>query len=102
MTHLLILPILFLTLGLNVQGQEITYEWSNIKEFVEKMNDSTTYNQIIELLGKPYNEFATPSLPEEYVLYFDIPRESSYMYWVILDTKKKTFLYWGNEKQKKE
>ena len=43
----------------------------------------------------------TPSLPEEYVLYFDVPNEPEKMYWVMLDTKTKHFLYWGHEKQKK-
>jgi len=53
------------------------------------------------LLGKPYDEFVTPSLPEEYVLYFNIPDEPDYLYWIMLGTKNKTFLYWGGEKQKK-
>ena len=69
---------------------------------VEVMTEATTYYQIIETLGQPYEKFATPSLPEEYVLYFNVPDEPQYMYWIMLDTENKTFLYWSQQKTKKQ
>ena len=76
--------------------------WKEIKAQIEHMNESTTYDQIIQVLGKPYNEYATPSLPEEYVLYFNVPEEPEYIYWIMLNTQTKTFLYWSSERTKKE
>jgi len=102
MIRVLTLFIVFL-ISFNIAlGQEVTEEWEKIKKTVESMTDTTTYEQIVELLGKPYEEFATPSLPEEYILYFNIPNEPDYMCWIMLSTENKTFLYWGGEKRRKK
>lgn len=75
--------------------------WEKIVELVSGMDSTTLFKEIIDKLGKPYNEFITPSLSTEYVLYFDVPGEPELMYWVMLDNEKKTFLYWSKEKLKK-
>jgi len=75
--------------------------WEDVVAEVSKMDSTTHYDEIVKKLGKPYEEFATPSLLEEYVLYYDAPAATDSMCWIMLDTEKKTFLYWGQEKQEK-
>ena len=75
--------------------------WNEIKQYVAQITKSTTYKEIILKLGKPYKEFVTPTLLEEYVLYYDISDEPEFMYWIMLDTKTKRFLYWSTEKLKR-
>lgn len=75
--------------------------WLDVQSSISRMDSSTSYEQIVDVLGKPYDEYATPSLPEEYILFYDVPGVSGAFYWIILDTKTKTFLYWSGEKGEK-
>lgn len=75
--------------------------WNDVKQYIDQMTKSTTYKEIILKLGKPYNEFATPTLLEEYVLYYNISDEPGFMFWIMLDTKKKRFLYWSTDKERR-
>lgn len=75
--------------------------WPEVKEAVAKMDTATTYDDIVNILGKPYEEFATPSLPEEYVMYYNVPQQPDSMFWIMLDTETKKFIYWGGDKQEK-
>jgi hypothetical protein len=75
--------------------------WEEVQAEVAMMDSTTHYDEIVKKLGKPYQEFATPSLPEEYVLYYDAPAAPDSMFWIMIDTETKKFLYWGQVKQKK-
>lgn len=76
-------------------------DWIDVQSKVSRMNSETTYEQIIDSLGKPYEEYATPSLPEEYVMFYNVPGVNGAIFWLMLDTDKKTFLYWSGEKNEK-
>lgn len=82
-----------------VQTNPGLYDWEDIVTTIERFSAKTTYEEIIIALGKPYREFATPSLPEEYCLYFEVLGELGQMFWIMLDTQTKRFLYWSNERQ---
>ena len=71
--------------------------WEEISTRIERFSGETTYHEIVRILGKPYREFMTPSLPEEYCLYFKVPEEPQKVYWIMLDTQTKQFLYWSGE-----
>ena len=68
-----------------------------ISTHIERFSGETTYHEIVRILGKPYREFITPSLPGEYCLYFKVPEEPQQVYWIMLDTQTKQFLYWSGE-----
>jgi hypothetical protein len=74
--------------------------WEEVEAEVAQMDSTTAYDEIVSKLGKPYDEFVT-SIPEEYVLYYDVPAAPDSMFWIMLDTESKTFLYWGQVKQAK-
>lgn len=88
-------------IGISIYLDQGVDTWEEVVAEVAKMDSSTHYDEIVDKLGKPYEEFATPSLPEEYVLYYDVPAAPDSMYWIMLDTRTKKFLYWGQAKQKK-
>lgn len=81
--------------------QSSNQDWIDVQSKVSRMNAETTYDQIIDSLGKPYEEYATPSLPEEYVMFYNVPGVNGAIFWVMLDTESKTFLYWSGEKNEK-
>lgn len=81
--------------------EEDNQDWIDVQSKVSRMNNETTYPQIIELLGKPYDEYATPSLPEETILFYNVPGVNGAIFWVMINTESKTFLYWSGEKNEK-
>ena len=100
----LVFPAVLLSLLLGCATSQSRREsppltWADTKRALDTFTKQTTYDDVIARLGKPYREFPTPSLPEEYVLYFAVPGEQKYMHWVMLDTQTKRFRYAGKEKQ---
>ena len=94
--------LLSLSVGCASVGDRATnspQSWSEITSALQTFTRETTYDEIVQSLGKPYREFVTPSAREEYVLYFNVPGEPDSMHWVMLDTETKHFWYAGNEKQ---
>lgn len=81
--------------------EEINQDWIDVQSKVSRMNNETSYAQIIKLLGKPYDEYATPSLPEETILFYNVPGVNGAIFWVIINTETKTFMYWSGEKNEK-
>jgi len=75
--------------------------WIDVQSAISKMDSTTNYNQIVDLLGKPYEEYSSPSLKEEYVLFYDVPGVNGAFFWIMLNTETKTFLYWSGEKNEK-
>lgn len=78
-----------------------TKNWINIQESVSLMNENTTYQEIISTLGKPYDEYVTPSLKEETVMFYNVPGVKGAIYWIMINTETKNFLYWSGEKAEK-
>lgn len=81
--------------------EEINQDWIDVQSKVSRMNNETTYAQIIELLGKPYDEYSTPSLPEEYIMFYNVPGVNGAIFWIMINSDSKTFLYWSGEKNEK-
>ena len=75
--------------------------WIDVQSVVSRMDSTTHYDEIISELGKPYDEYKSPSMPEEYVIFYDVPGVNGAFFWIMLDTKSKTFLHWSGEKQEK-
>ena len=72
-------------------GQEII---SQLKRF----KDSTTYDEIAKIFGKPSKEFNPPSNPdEEYVLYYRFRDNPERGFWIMLHYPEKTFWYSSND-----
>ncbi len=72
-------------------GQEIT---SQLKRF----KDSTTYDEIVKIFGKPSKEFNPPSNPdEEYVLYYRFLDNPERGFWIMLHYPEKTYWYSSND-----
>jgi hypothetical protein len=84
-----------------VETETSNQDWIDVQSKVSRMNSETTYDQIIDSLGKSYEEYATPSLPEEYVMFYNVPGVNGAIFWVMLNTKSKTFIYWSGEKNEK-
>lgn len=78
-----------------------TKNWINIQESVSMMNENTTYDEIIKVLGKPYDEYVTPSLKEETVMFYNVPGVKGAIFWVMINSETKNFLYWSGEKAEK-
>lgn len=78
-----------------------TKNWINIQESVSMMNENTTYEEIISTLGEPYDQYVTPSLKEETVLFYNVPGVKGAIYWVMINSETKNFLYWSGEKSEK-
>ena len=81
--------------------EEINQDWIDVQSKVSRMTNETNYDQIVELLGKPYDEYSTPSLPEEYILFYNVPGVNGAIFWIMINTESKTFLYWSGEKNEK-
>ncbi len=84
-----------------VGSESTNQDWIDVQSKVSRMNTETTYDQILDSLGKPYEEYATPSLPEEYVMFYNVPGVNGAIFWLMLNTETKTFLYWSGEKNEK-
>ncbi|MFI5203228.1 MAG: hypothetical protein ACHQF2_01940 [Flavobacteriales bacterium] len=69
-----------------------------IVQIMKKADASTSYAWFVKQFGKPLDEYVTPSLPEEYVVYFQAPNQPDSVFWLMLDTKSKKYLYWSHEK----
>lgn len=76
-------------------------DWIDIQATISKMDTMTKYKEIVSLLGKPYDEYITPSLKDEYIMFYDVPGVNGAYFWIMLDTQQKTFLYWSGEKNDK-
>ncbi len=75
--------------------------WIDIQKSVSLMNVNTTYDEIISSLGKPYDQYVTPSLKEETVLFYNVPGVKGAIFWIMVDTESKNFLYWSGETTEK-
>lgn len=78
-----------------------TRNWINIQESISTITENTTYDEIISMLGKPYDEYVTPSLKEETVMFYNVPGVKGAIFWVMINTETKNFLYWSGEKAEK-
>lgn len=75
--------------------------WIDVQSVVSRMDSTTHYDEIIKDLGKPFDEYKSPSTPDEYVILYDVPGVNGAFFWISLDTKSKTFLHWSGEKHEK-
>ena len=67
---------------------------SQLKTFT----DSTTYDDIVKIFGKPSKEFNPPSNPhEEYVLYYRFRDDARWGFWIMLHYPEKTYWYSSND-----
>jgi len=76
--------------------------WDEACLALASFSEQTTYDDIVDRLGNPFDEYPTPSLPEEYVLFFPVPGEPKYMHWIMLHTDSRQFFYAGSAQQLKE
>lgn len=76
-------------------------DWIDIQATISNMDTTTRYEEIVSLLGKPYEEYITPSLKDEYIMLYDVPGVNGAYFWIMLDTQQKTFLFWSGEKNDK-
>lgn len=75
--------------------------WIDIQKSVSLMTETTNYNEIIKTLGEPYEQYVTPSLEEETVLFYNVPGVKGAIFWIMIDTESKNFLYWSGEKSER-
>lgn len=75
--------------------------WIDIQDAIGNMDSTTNYSTIIETLGKPYDEYTSPSVPEEYVLFYDVPGVKGAFFSIMLKSETKTFLHWSGEIKEK-
>lgn len=75
-----------------------TRNWINIQESISMMSENTSYDEIIKVLGEPYDEYVTPSLKEETVMFYNVPGVKGAIFWVMINSETKNFLYWSGEK----
>lgn len=83
---------------MNACSQNSIKNWEDINVFMESVDTTTAYDFFVKNLGKPFEEYPTPSLLEEYVLYYKVPEDTSSHFWIMLDTDTKKFIYWSKEK----
>ncbi len=82
----------------NEKGTNLKCEnWQDVLATMKQADTAKTYNFFIEKFGKPLDEYATPTLPEEYVIFFQVPGQPDSAFWVMLDTKTKKYLYWSTQ-----
>jgi hypothetical protein len=98
---IVVLAVIF-TLGCSTVSRSQVQSWSDVKQCMSQMPEGTHMEKIIAVLGPPRKQFATPSLPEEYVMLFDVPGTPGQEYFVMLDTKTKGLLYWSDEEFEKQ
>ncbi|MES0491950.1 MAG: hypothetical protein ABUK01_18285 [Leptospirales bacterium] len=82
--------------GNNISAKQAD-SWSEVSEILNAMTDENTYAQIKEIFGKPLKEAQTESLPEEYILVYEVPCNPGKIFWIMLDTNTKHFRYWSDE-----
>lgn len=78
-----------------------TKTWIDIQDAIGDMDSTTTYSTIIETLGKPYDEYNSPSVPQEYVMFYDVPGVKGAFFSIMLNSESKTFLHWSGEIKEK-
>lgn len=78
---------------------QISANWIDIQEKISNMTGDTDYEEVIAALGNPYMEHATSD--KEYILLYNVPGVKGAIFWVMLDSKTKKFLYWSGEKSEK-
>ncbi|MFZ5553298.1 MAG: hypothetical protein ACOZCO_09300 [Bacteroidota bacterium] len=69
---------------------------------MEKVNQRCSREFFTDRFGEPADEYPTPSLLDEYIMYFHVPGEKNKIFWIMLDTKSNSYLYWSNEKMAQE
>lgn len=97
--------LVFLLFGCaNLGGQQYrsNLEWNKIKKLISSFNHKVNYKTIIALLGRPFRESLTPGMPNNYILYFNVPNDEQYMYWIALDKRTRRYLFWSKNKVRKE
>jgi len=84
-----------------VVHQNIAINSSSEQEIVsqlKRLKDSTIYDDIVKIFGKPSKEFNPPSNPdEEYVLYYRFRDNPERGFWIMLHYPKKTYWYSSND-----
>ena len=75
--------------------------WPEIMAHSKNWHAQTTQTELIKVLGSPYKQTVTVSLPDEYIMYFDVPGQPNRMYWIMLDTRTRRYLYWSQGAYKK-
>ena len=75
--------------------------WSDILVHSQTWHTQSTQATLLKVLGTPYKQMPTVSLPDEYIMYFHVPNQPERMYWIMLDTQTRRYLYWSGQSQKK-
>lgn len=103
-TSLIFLVLFFSSCSNNISKHDIKdsgkqcSSWTEISATMKQADTLQGYDYFIEKLGRPLDEYVTPSLPEEYVVYYSIPNIPDSVFWIMLDSKTKKYLYWSAEK----
>jgi hypothetical protein len=99
----LFLPaVLLFIAGCSAPKETAPNTWEDVVAIMQEADTNKNYNFFTSKFGKPLDEYPTPSLMEEYVLYFPVPNQTDSAFWVMLNTDTRHYLYWSNEKYSKE
>lgn len=86
----------------NTSKENKCNNWKEVVLQMEKVNQRCSREFFTDRFGEPADEYPTPSLLDEYIMYFHVPGEKNKVFWIMLETKSNSYLYWSNEKMAQE